>query len=901
MALEIDEAGVKFIVQNLEAYLRDLDKANDATKEVGDKTATSAEKSSINWKKIGTAAAVAATAVATAVVAIGATMIKLAGSFDDAYDSIQVKTGATGEELGKLQDSFKNVFSSIPADGGDVATAMGTIAQKTDATGVTLETLTKQVVELSRITGTDLATNLDSVVGAFQRWGISADAMPVQLDAIFRASQESGLSVADLSQSLADNKATLDALGYSLPESINLIGSLGKSGIDADTAFGGLTIALRKMAQEGVTDPQAALAEYIDQIKNAGTTAEATSIGVELFGRQSIALVDVIRSGSLDVDAFTAAVADNKNGILDTAEQTNDWREKLDILKNKLLVEVEPALMAIFTAVTDGVEAAGPAIEKFREWFEENVVPAIKEAARVFEEDWLPVLQRVGETLQAFWDEIGSVIFENIVRGVRDIGAVFKEVAETIGAIIDGDWSGAMENLKELVSATWEFIKGIVEGYVEVLGAVGMAVFTAIYDAADAVYGDLIRGISEWMNERVIAPIASFTESLRTKGAELFGALWEGMSSIAGRFYELGSDIVGQVIQGLIDNWGRILSWITDHLPSPDDLLPDWLGMVAPPTRPWTNPNEVPDPWTDPNRPIVPDWWTNPENDPRTPFLPPDKRPMTQPKVEKSKVHPGLLPPDELPKPGEMPKLQDPTRINIDAITDPARFLELVMNAIATIEQLADADVPQIARPKLKRLAMNLRNIIVEFGQAMKGVSLEASENAAVFAGFLDPILDAVEKGVDALDALAGAEGVGLPRIKAILGSIANVARESIERFGKMDAGKVEKTALVSGYVADIMENVRRAADALIRDGGIGGGGIIPGGDGGGIPGAIGDATDAFAKILAGIVAGLPARGSTLQGAPGGITYNVNAVYQNPQNPSSIRLDLIELSMLAAA
>jgi len=875
VALEIDEAGVKFIVQNLEAYLRDLDKANDATKDVGDKTAGAAEKSSINWKKIGTAAAVAATAVATSVAAIGATMIALAGSFDDAYDSIQVKTGATGEELGKLQDSFKNVFSSIPADGGDVAKALAAVAQKTGATGQPLETLTKQIVELSRITGTDLDTNIESVLDATQRWGVSAETAAPMLDHLFRVSQESGVPVSDLATSLSDNKAVLDALGLTLPESAELIGALGLAGVDADEAFGGLTIALRKMAQDGIEDPQAAIEEYFERIRNAPTDAEAAAIGVDIFGRSAIGLSSAIHDGTFDLSEFTAAVGDNKNGILDTAEQTNDWKEKLTVLKNKLLVEVEPALMAIFTAVTDGVEAAGPAIEKFREWFEENVVPAIKEAARVFEEDWLPVLQRVGETLQAFWDEIGSVIFENIVEYVRNIGVVFKEVAETIGAIIDGDWSGAMENLKELVSATWEFIKGIVEGYVEVLGAVGMAVFTAIYDAADAVFGDLIRGISEWMTERVIAPIASFTEPLRTKGAELFGALWDGMSSIGSRFYELGADIVGNVIQGLIDNWGRILSWITDHLPSPSDLLPDWLrGMSAPPRRPWQNPDEVPDVWTDPNRPIVPDWWTNQERE--TDLFP-------------------LLPPDQ--KPGT-PTFLDP-KVDVDAITDPARFLELVMNAIATIEALADADVPQIARPKLKRLATNLRGIIVEFGSAMRGVSLEASEQAAVFAGFLDPILDAVMKGVDALDALAGAEGVGLPRIKAILGSIANVARESIERFGKMDAGKVEKTAIVSGYVADIMENVRRAADALVKDGGIGGGG--GGGIAGGAAAAIGDAADAFAKILAGIVAGLPARGSTLQGAPGGITYNVNAVYQNPQNPSSIRLDLIELSMLAAA
>lgn len=904
MALEIDEAGVRFIVQNLEGYLSDLGKANDATKDVGTKTEGAAKESGLAWGKIGKAAATAGGAVAAAAVAIGAAALKLAGDFDEAYDSIQVTTGATGKELDGLKDSFKNVFSSIPADGGDVAKALAAINQKTGATGAPLETLTRQIVELSRITGTDLDTNLESVLDATQRWGLSAETAAPMLDHLFRVSQESGVPVSDLAASLGDNKAVLDALGLTLPEAADLIGGLGKAGIDADEAFGGLTIALRKMAQDGIEDPKAALEEYFQRIKDAPTDAEAAAIGVDIFGRSAIGLSSAIRDGTFDMDTFTAAVDANKNSITDTAAQTDDWREKLTVLKNKLLVELEPALMAVFDAVTEGVEKAGPQIEKFRGWFEENVVPAIKEAKRVFEEDWLPVIERVGQTLQAFWDEIGSKVFEQFTNAILNLAEIFGAVAKTIGALIDGDWSAALEHFKEIWQGAFDYVRDMITGYYEVFRAVGTAAFTAIYDAADAVFGDLIRGISEWMNDRVLDPIASFTEPLRTKGAELFGALWDGMSSIGSRFYELGSDIVGNVIQGLIDNWGRIISWITDHLPSPDDLLPDWLGgMVAPPRRPWHNPNDVPDPWTDPNRPIIPDWWTNPDNDPRTPFLPPDKRPQTQPQVTKSPIiQPGLLPPDQLP--GEPPKLLDTTKLNIDAITDPAQFLQLVMNAIATIEALADADVPNIAKPKLKRLATNLRNIIVEFGNAMKGVKAEAAETAAIMSGFMEPILRAVEAGIDTVAALADSSGgVGLPKIKKVLDSIANITRQSVLAFGAMDVAKLSKTADASSYVADIVENVRRAADALLRDRGLGGGGDgITGTTGGGdVPGAIGGAAQTFAQILAGIVAGLPPRGSTLAGAPGGTSYTVNATYVSPQNPGSIRLDLVEIAMRSAA
>lgn len=904
--MALDEAGVRFIVENLTAYLNDIQKANDATEDVGTKTAEAATSSGVSWGKIGKAGGIAAAAITTAVVTIGGTMLKLAGSFDDAYDSIQVKTGATGEVLDGLKESFQTVFSSIPADGGDVAKALAAIAQRTGATGQPLETLTRQIVELSRITGTDLDTNIESVLDATQRWGVSAETAAPLLDHLFRVSQESGVPVSDLAQSLADNKAILDGLGLTLPESVDLIGALGLAGIEADQAFGGLRIALTKMAKEGVEDPAAALEEYFQRIKDAPTDAAAAAIGTDIFGKSALSLSQAIRDGTFDVDAFTAAVAENKNGILDTAEQTNDWKEKLDILKNKLLVEVEPALMAVFDAVTQGVEDAGPKIEEFKAWFEENVIPAVKEAVQVFKTDWLPVIQRIGETLQSFWDNIGSVVFEAIVTNAMNIVAVFREAAALIGAIIDGDWSAALDRLKGLVQATWTLIAGITTGFISVLGAVGGAVFGAIYDAADAVFGDLLRDIASWMNDNVIQPIISFTEPLRTKGAELFGALWEGMSSIGSKFYELGADIVGNVIQGLIDNWGRILSWITDHLPSPSDLLPDFLGgfeFTLPVTPILLTPND----W-------LTEWW---EKELEKQDQQRAREEMQRIWEEWLKSHPIELSLDNLPITPVMPKNVDepsfqnrpdkPTmpggsaKPSLTDISDPARFLELVMNAIATIEALADADIAPVSKAKLLRLARGLRSIIVEFGNAMKGIRPEVAEAAAEIATFLDPILKAISEGAKALEQLAGDGAMpGYPRILQVITAIQYATATAISKLSSLDTSKLEKTAATAAFIADIMADIASAArDLGTLNSGSNNGGGIPGGGGG--PTGGGGSVDRLAEILAGFTSSIPRAGQRFEGAPGGVSYVVNAVYSNPQQPGSIRLDLLELAMRSSA
>src|SRR5690606_37994660 len=65
-------------------------------------------------------------ALAGALAGVGAIagLAKLGGSFDEAFDTIRVGTGATGDALDDLQGSFKSVFGSIPTDMTSASTAI---------------------------------------------------------------------------------------------------------------------------------------------------------------------------------------------------------------------------------------------------------------------------------------------------------------------------------------------------------------------------------------------------------------------------------------------------------------------------------------------------------------------------------------------------------------------------------------------------------------------------------------------------------------------------------------------------------------------------------------------------------------------------------------------------------
>ena len=160
-------------------------------------------------------------------------------------------TGAAGKNLAGLQRSFRNVAAVVPSSFGDIGTAVAGVNQRLGLTGPLAETVAGRFLNLSRITGTDLATNLGNASGALQSFSIPAEQIPGALDALFRASQASGVGVDTLGQQLLSLGPALRTAGFGFDESTALLAQLQRAGVPAEQVIGSLSIAARKLAKDG--------------------------------------------------------------------------------------------------------------------------------------------------------------------------------------------------------------------------------------------------------------------------------------------------------------------------------------------------------------------------------------------------------------------------------------------------------------------------------------------------------------------------------------------------------------------------------------------------------------------------------------------------------------------------
>lgn len=303
-----------------------------------------------------------AVGTAAAVATAGILLFKLGASFQDAYKQIRVSTGATGETLKGLETSFKNVFANTPASMKDVSTTIADLNVKLGLTGKPLEEVSLQILKLSRMTGTDLKGNIESVTTVFKNFGVAAADQKSSLDLLYRASQTSGVSVSVLSDQMAKSGLVLRQMGFDFNSAAALMGTLAKAGIDVRDVLPAMTKALATAGKQGI-DAKTMFESTFNAIKNAKDSTEATGIALEVFGaRGGPKLAAAISEGKLSFEEYMATIVNGSDTIAKASGDVSTFGGKLSMMGHRLQIALEPLATAIFQGMNSAMKAMMPVL-----------------------------------------------------------------------------------------------------------------------------------------------------------------------------------------------------------------------------------------------------------------------------------------------------------------------------------------------------------------------------------------------------------------------------------------------------------------------------------------------------------------------------------------------------------
>ena len=378
--IEVARATVTIIPNMQGAQAAISEELNAAVVPAGEDAGTTTGESMVTaiGDKLSNAGATLTKAVTIPLMAAGGAAIKAFSDVDAGVDTMIVKTGASGEALEEMEGILQNIASSVPADFGEIGSAIGEVNTRFGSTGDDLESLSTAFIKFSKLNGTDVSDSVDTVSKVMAAFGMSADDATDYLDALNVVGQQTGVNVSSLAKQVSANAAQFKQMGLTAYDAANFLGQADMAGIEASTMLMGLKMAMSNASDEGITLDQA-LASFTETMNGNGTETDKLSAAYDLFGtRAGAAIYNAVATGQLSLTDFQASLVGFEGSVETTFTNTLDPMDQASIALNQLKILGAELFSVVAPALTSALETLSGVLASVTAWWQ-SLNPATQE------------------------------------------------------------------------------------------------------------------------------------------------------------------------------------------------------------------------------------------------------------------------------------------------------------------------------------------------------------------------------------------------------------------------------------------------------------------------------------------------------------------------------------------
>ncbi|EGO5081568.1 phage tail tape measure protein [Enterococcus faecalis] len=545
-----------------------LESTNEALKEQGNLSVKTAEKlakiekTGDKMKSVGKKMSIGLTAP---IVGIGTASIKAFSEVDEGMDTVTAKTGATGKELEKLQESFKNVAANAPDSFEDVGIAVGEVNTRLGFTGEKLEKASDDFLKFATVNKTDVEGAIQLVTRAMGDAGIEADKYNQVLDYLTVAGQKSGISVDKLAENLAKYGAPMRALGIDTKNAIALFAGWEKAGVNTEIAFSGMKKAISNWGKEGKNSGEE-FKKVMQQIKDAPDIASATTLAIEAFGSKAGPdLADAIKGGRFEVDEYVKALEEAGGALDQTFDDMQDPPDQAKVAMNNIKLILNDLGQTILGVLAPSLQNLTEWLKNLQQWFT-NLSPNAKQLIVVIG----GIAAAIGPVLVVLGTLASSIssLIPVIAFIASPIGLVIAAVAAWVAAIVVA--YNKIGWFRDFINTSFKVIKDIVVGVFNVLKDTTKSTFDFItgfiggaMDGSAKIIGDYVNAI-----KRIFGGIVDFVTGVFTGDwsrawqgvVDIFGGIFEGIAAVAKAPINAMITLINGFIGGL--NNIKIPKWV---------------------------------------------------------------------------------------------------------------------------------------------------------------------------------------------------------------------------------------------------------------------------------------------------------------------------------------------------
>ena len=433
----------------------------------------------------------------------------------------------------------------------DASKAIADYNTRLGLTGPQLQEISKQALQVSDMLGDDLGGVIEESSQAFQQWNIDAENMGGAMDYIFKVSQSTGMGFTDLMSNMQKFGPQLQEMGYSFETASALMGQLDKAGVNTEEVLSAMKKSVGALAKEGISASDG-LAMYYEQIKNAGTAAEAASIASEIFGtRAGSTMAAAIRDGALAVGDLTENLMENGETIAGAAEDTYDFAERLQIMKQGLEVALKPMANTVF----DGLNKFMPVLQKLMEQITPVISDAVEAAAPFVEEflmgaadaleGVLPLISQLAADLLPILTQLMSTLLPPLLSLVQTLLPPLMEIVQAILPPIAGILATILPMLTQIISAVLPVLTQLITSLLPVI--------TPLLELALQLINDVVLPL--------LPPLMSIVEALLPPLMAILQAIVPILSPLLSILQPI-ADVLATIVGWI----SKVVGWVADGL-----------------------------------------------------------------------------------------------------------------------------------------------------------------------------------------------------------------------------------------------------------------------------------------------------------------------------------------------
>ena len=511
--------------------------------------------------------------------------VKSYADLEEQMSKFQSTTGASAEQVSKVQDITKDLYKTNTDSMEDIVATSSAMMTQLGTTTDQIGALQQTVMDFAKTTGmanTDVVGAVDDIGDA---WGLTAEQSVGYLDVLKKSSEEYGTDVSSVTSALAQAAPASKALGLSLDQTNGIMNMFAASGLDSSQAITALTYAAKT-----VKSPEEFQKMLADIQAISDPTARAQK-AVELFGaRAGVALSNAFDNNQ-SLQDFVLTTEDCTGAVSDaSAAFDSNFNVQLELAKKQfsgLSMEIGQKLMptinSILSWVTTNMPAITSAIQGAINFISGLITPfingiktlvssftsagseanssfsKIKEAISSAITTVQGIIQSFVNLISIVWSQWGDKIttvvttsFNAVLPIIQTALTLIKNVIDTVTALISGDWKGFFEGLKNTASSMFTLIKNVFTGAFSILQSTLSAAFTTMKNTAINLFNALWTGL-----KLIFANIQSW-----------FQSSWNGiitwLTGLATRFYNAAVTIFTSLWNGLKSIWESISTWVSE-------------------------------------------------------------------------------------------------------------------------------------------------------------------------------------------------------------------------------------------------------------------------------------------------------------------------------------------------